>query len=300
MLSAMIGVVVFGAVRLASARDGAPGIARTWVTFAGVVTGLPGDPRTANMRFSFHRVGTGADAGVPPTLCAPTVRDVSISSTGAFSAQIPLDDSGSPCPSDLFDGRDVQIDIDVGAETVVRNATVNPVPYAHFASVAGQASGAVGRLEARLSGLDAQESSGWRQIGTDRYVFDRLLVGADAPACPPGDGGLRSAAVDIGVPAAIGTSRDRLWSGRVTVFATHPPNPDWAPECACDADFFGVTTAHNGLLVRSQSCTYNGAARELTITRVDDFGPRLWINVPCGTVNYTRVVLHVEAWIRTP
>lgn len=158
VLSAMIGVVVFGAVRLASARDGVPGSARTWVTFAGVVSGLPGDPRTANMRFSFHRSGAGgADAGVPPSLCAPTVRDVSISTTGAFSAQIPLDDPSSSCPADLFDGRDVQIDIDVGAETVLRNAPVNPVPYAHFASNSGNA-----KIAERVRGL--QVAQVWMQV----------------------------------------------------------------------------------------------------------------------------------------
>lgn len=124
---------------MASARDGVPGAARTWVTFAGMVSGLPGDPRTANMRFSFHRPSAGSDAGTPPTLCAPTVRDVSISPSGAFSAQIPLDDPSSTCPSDMFDGRDIQVDVDVGAETLVRNASINPVPYAHFASVAGRA-----------------------------------------------------------------------------------------------------------------------------------------------------------------
>lgn len=139
VLSAMFGIVVFGAVRLASARDGVPGAARTWITFAGIVSGLPGDPRTANMQFSFHRSSAGGgDAGVPPSLCAPTVRDVSISTTGAFSAQIPLDDPSSPCPSDMFDGRDVLVDVAVSGESVVRNSTINPVPYAHFASVAGQ------------------------------------------------------------------------------------------------------------------------------------------------------------------
>lgn len=182
VLSAMLGVVVFGAVRLASARDGVPGFARTWVTFAGVVSGLPGDPRTANMRFSFHRTGTGADAGVLPSLCSPTVRDVSISTTGAFSAQIPLDDPGSPCPSDIFDGRDVQVDVDVGAETLVRNAPVNPVPYAHFATNAGRAS------------IAASAASADRLAFGPRFIWD--FMGTPFQWTRPDGGG----DVDIPVP----------------------------------------------------------------------------------------------------
>lgn len=133
-LALLVGVSVFVGVRAAVARDGVPGAARTWVTVAGSVTGIAGDPRAVDMRFSFHRPGDGA-----PSLCAPVVRDVAVAPGGAFSARVPLDATGAVCPDDMLDGRDVQVDVDVGALSVVRNAEVNPVPYAHFATRAGTA-----------------------------------------------------------------------------------------------------------------------------------------------------------------
>ena len=72
---------VFVAVRAAVAREGTTGAARTWVTVAGTVTGLPGDPRSVAMRFTFHRPGDATP------LCAPTVRDVEVAVGGAFSAR---------------------------------------------------------------------------------------------------------------------------------------------------------------------------------------------------------------------
>lgn len=129
-------VAVFGAVRLAVARDGvAGGPARSFVTVAGTVTGLPGDPRSTTMRFTFHR--TMREGGL--MLCSPEVRDVPIAPGGAFAVQVPLDAMATPCPGDIFDGRDVEVDIAVGGTAVVTNAAINPVPYAHYASVAGVA-----------------------------------------------------------------------------------------------------------------------------------------------------------------
>ena len=98
---------------------------------------LPGDPRSVAMRFTFHRPGDATP------LCAPTVRDVEVAVGGAFSARVPLDAAGAVCPGDMLDGRDVQVDVDVGALSVVRNAEVNPVPYAHFATSAGTATRAI-------------------------------------------------------------------------------------------------------------------------------------------------------------
>lgn len=71
-------------------------------------------------------------------LCSPEVRDVPIAPGGAFVASVPLDATATLCPGDMFDGRDVEVDVAVGGMTIVTNASVNPVPYAHFASVAGQ------------------------------------------------------------------------------------------------------------------------------------------------------------------
>lgn len=131
-LAFVLGASVFVAVRAAVARDGVTGSARSFVTVAGTVTNVPGDPREVAMRFSFHRVGGAA-------LCAPVVDPVQVAPGGAFSAQVPLDAAGAVCPADLLDGRDVEVDVDVGALPLVRNAKINPVPYAHFSTSAGTA-----------------------------------------------------------------------------------------------------------------------------------------------------------------
>ncbi len=144
-LGFVLGASVFVAVRAAVARDGATGSARSFVTVAGTVTKLPGDPREVAMRFAFHRVGGVA-------LCAPVVDPVQVAPGGAFSAQVPLDAAGFVCPADLLDGRDVEVDVDIGALSLVRNAKINPVPYAHFATTAG---GATGPLETRIATLES-------------------------------------------------------------------------------------------------------------------------------------------------
>lgn len=131
-LGLVLGASVFVAVRAAVARDGVTGSARSYVTVAGTVTNLPGDPREVAMRFAFHRVGG-------PVMCAPVIDPVQVAPGGAFSAQVPLDAAGAVCPTEMLDGRDVEVDVDVGALSVVRNAKVNPVPYAHFATNAGNA-----------------------------------------------------------------------------------------------------------------------------------------------------------------
>lgn len=125
---------VFGTVRLAIARDGvAGGPARSYVTVAGTLTGVSG---ATPVTFEFRR--TSAPMIV---LCAPQVR-VTPGAGGTFSVPVPLDQPELPstarCPDDLFDGRDVQVHVLVGG-TEVATAPINPVPYAHYASVAGVA-----------------------------------------------------------------------------------------------------------------------------------------------------------------
>ena len=152
ILSGLVGASVFVAVRSANARDGAQGGApRSFVTVAGTLRGLPGNPSMAAMTFRFRRVG--ADAGAPMPLCAPTV-STAIADDGTFSAEVPLDGDASRCPGDLFDGRDVVVEVAVnGYEIAGREGPfrINPVPYALHAGVAGAAAGA---LETRIAGLE--------------------------------------------------------------------------------------------------------------------------------------------------
>lgn len=129
---AALGMVVFGAVRLAVARDGVTGgPARSFVTVAGTLTGVSG---ATPVTFEFRR------ASSPTTvLCAPQVT-ITPGTGGTFSVPVPLDQPELParCPDDLFDGRDVQVRVLVRENEVATWAPINPVPYAHFASVAGQ------------------------------------------------------------------------------------------------------------------------------------------------------------------
>ena len=133
----VFGVVVFGAVRLAVARDGvAGGPARSFVTVAGTLTGVSGATPTT---FEFRR------AGSPAVLCAPQVT-ITTGAGGAFSVPVPLDQPELPatarCPDDLFDGRDVQVRVLISGNEVATWAPVNPVPYARFADQSGVANAA--------------------------------------------------------------------------------------------------------------------------------------------------------------
>ena len=132
VLSGLVLVASFVGNRLANARDGvAGGAARSSLTVSGTLTGVTG-PQTATFRF--YRGMTGGEA-----LCAPEVmitdRD---ETTGAFSVEVPLDQMGRVCPNALFDGSDVYVEVQVGTRVVVQRRAINPVPYAHYASVAGQ------------------------------------------------------------------------------------------------------------------------------------------------------------------
>ena len=126
----VFGVVVFGAVRLAVARPGvAGGPARSSVTVAGTLTNVTG---TAMVQFRFYNAQTG---GTP--LCESSVSVPS----GPFSVEVPLEGAGTSGPRCLtmFDGADVFVEVAVNGMTIRDRSAVNPVPYAHFASVAGTA-----------------------------------------------------------------------------------------------------------------------------------------------------------------
>jgi formylglycine-generating enzyme required for sulfatase activity len=131
--AAVLGAIVFGAVRFAVARPGvAGGPAGSFVTVAGTLTGVSGATMAT---FEFRRTGSTV------VLCAPQVT-ITPGAGGAFSVPVPLDQpelsATARCPDDLFDGRDVQVRVVIGGNEVATWAPINPVPYAHYASVAGQ------------------------------------------------------------------------------------------------------------------------------------------------------------------
>lgn len=127
--AAVLGGVVFGAVRFAVARDGvAGGPARSSVTVAGTLTGVTG---TATARFRFYDSRTGG------TLLCESSRPVE---PGPFSVEVPLEGTGTSGPRciTMFDGADVFVEVAVNSITIGERTFISPVPYAHFASVAGQ------------------------------------------------------------------------------------------------------------------------------------------------------------------
>ncbi len=144
--SVMVGV----AMRIASARDGVSGgEARSFLTVAGTLEGVTG---SASVTFSFRKGSA--------VVCSPTV-SVTPDPRSAFSAQVPLDDSTSPCPATLFDGSDVTISAEVrnASDASVLStvaATINPVPYARFANQYGAPDCPVGYRRLSGSGEPAQ------------------------------------------------------------------------------------------------------------------------------------------------
>ena len=127
-----VSIGVFAAVRAALARPGVIGTARSYVTVAGTLTGMPAGTSSVMVTFEFQR----REGSTTTALCAPVV-SASVGAGGAFSVPVPLDDTATPCPTDAFDGRDVWVRALVAGTEVATWAPVNPVPYAHFASVAG-------------------------------------------------------------------------------------------------------------------------------------------------------------------
>jgi len=165
----VLGVVVFGAVRLAVARDGvAGGASRSFVTVAGTLTGVTG--AGVGLTFSFRRAL--GDGGVAPALCAPTVA-TTVREGGAFSAEVPLASDASRCPDDLFDGRDVVVEVAVNGTPINGRFSVNPVPYAIRADVANAAGG---QLETRLAALDT------RVTGVAERLTTRALLARNTGA----------------------------------------------------------------------------------------------------------------------
>lgn len=135
VLGAVVATMAFVGVRFANARPGVVGSARTFVTVAGTLSGVSG---ATMVTFEFER----REGMTTTALCAPIVT-VTPGTGDAFSVAVPLDDTSTPrvtCPEGMFDGRDVYVRALVGGREVAGWAPVNPVPYAHFASVAGVAS----------------------------------------------------------------------------------------------------------------------------------------------------------------
>ncbi|MBI5517559.1 MAG: hypothetical protein HY909_27560 [Deltaproteobacteria bacterium] len=131
--------IFFAGVYAAHARPGvAGGAARSSVTVAGTLTGagLPAPPMPVSATFVFKR-RTGDGGTTDMVLCR---RDVLVrrDTGGGFSEAIELEDCAGG-PERVFDGSDVYVDVQVGGATVVTDQAVTPVPYAHYASIAGMA-----------------------------------------------------------------------------------------------------------------------------------------------------------------
>lgn len=137
VLSAMVMVASFVGNRLASARPGvARNAARSFLTVSGTLTGVTG-AQTAT--FSFYNVGAGGTA-----LCSPVEMVAPVGAEGVFSVDVPLDQANVAgeqrrCPDTMFDGSDIYVEVSLASRgVVVARRPINPVPYAHYASVAGQ------------------------------------------------------------------------------------------------------------------------------------------------------------------
>ena len=275
----VLGLVVFGAVRLAVARDGvAGGAARSYVTVAGTLTGVT-EP-SVGMTFTFHRPNGGA------MLCAPRVDGVSVGARGAFSVQVPIEPPG--CPATLFDGSDVEVDVAVGREVVARDSRINPVPYAHYASVAAE-------LSAR---------NGWQLVGADHWLYNVYLRGAEVPACTAG-----FMTYNIGFPVSLVTTRDTLMDGSIAVMSRYDSPAPWNSTELLVGRLSGYT--HSGFNPTVCSNPRPGVpatcydsqgtpTREfLSLRRPDDDSPRLNVIVPCGQTR-SHLAIHIDTWLRHP
>ncbi len=119
--------VFFAGVFAAHAWPGRAGEVRSSFTVAGILTLPAGAARPPTLRFVFHKSGA-PDCAVDTRAEMPPTGD-------QFTAQIDYD----ACGRGFFDGSDVTADVLVNGAAVVSGQAVNPVPYAHFASVAGVA-----------------------------------------------------------------------------------------------------------------------------------------------------------------
>lgn len=285
-----LGGVVFGAVRLAVARDGvAGGPARSYVTVAGTITGASRPQPT--LTFEFQR----RERGTATTLCSQNV-DARLDAHGSFSVPVPISRPESTCPEDMFDGRDVWVRTSVDGTAVGEWAPINPVPYAHFANQAGELS----------------QRSGWQRTGADRYVFSVYLRDSEVPVCIEG-----FMTYDIGVPSAVATTRDVLFSGAIDVM-TRPDDPEyWNHTGHWTATFSAYTHSGYNLTVCSlptrtglptdpdaattPSVCYAPNSTNLPnyiqIRRPEGNSARLNVIVPC-TRQMNRLSINIDAFVR--
>ncbi|HEX2572492.1 MAG TPA: SUMF1/EgtB/PvdO family nonheme iron enzyme [Polyangia bacterium] len=112
-----------GGIYLARAAAGGP--TRSALSFAGTLRLGSGPAGPVTLTFGFKKNGS--------TVCSPAV-SVTPDSSGAFQAEIPI----ASCPSNLFDGSDVVVDVSAGGTMIAANQPINPVPYAKYADQAGQ------------------------------------------------------------------------------------------------------------------------------------------------------------------
>lgn len=120
MVAAAAAVLGLGGLYLAHAQTQT----RPSLTFAGTLTQNGGGVGQTTLTFTFRRAGAA--------LCSPQVA-VTTDGAGAFTAEIPI----GGCPGDLFDGRDVTVDVAAGGVVVASGQAVSPVPYAKYADRAG-------------------------------------------------------------------------------------------------------------------------------------------------------------------
>lgn len=123
----ILAACVVGAMHVAHAWEGRSGVeARSFFTVSGTLAGVPASP-TPTLRFTFHKAGETAPC--------PPIDAVMVAYNGTtFSAQVPYE----ACGRGYFDGANITVDVSINGTSVAMGQSVNPVPYAHFASVAGQ------------------------------------------------------------------------------------------------------------------------------------------------------------------
>lgn len=126
-LAAAAAVVIFYA-GVYSARAGSGEIPKSTLSYAGVL--LKDDlPLTGQQEllFSFKKAGH--------SICSSPSLEVTADSAGRFQVLIPM----SNCPSSLFDGSAVTVDISVGSDLAAQDVAVTSVPYALHAEQLGTA-----------------------------------------------------------------------------------------------------------------------------------------------------------------
>lgn len=179
VLSLMVMAAAFVGNRLANAGPGEP--VRKALTVSGVLTGAPA---SAMATFRFYRA-----MGDSTPLCAPEVpirdgmeRDAA---TGAFSVEVPLDQSGTgrTCPDTLFHDPSAYVEVAVGTTVVVTRRPVNPVPYAVYAQQYGTPDCPVGYELTRGEAFFGGEKRHCVKRRGDGVVYDEVVrVGTGAAA----------------------------------------------------------------------------------------------------------------------